>query len=714
MRHAGSWIEKERKSWLLRALRRPVCQMLMAVVSVLTVGSALPVPGGAMVGLAYGQASRADAVKPLVSYEDVFTLEYASGIAASPDNRTVVYERRAMDIHTDRVRINLWMVDLDTGLHQPLVSGERQYYAPVFSPDGSRLAYLSNKDGRVQIYVYYFQSGRTARLTDMDTSPSRVVWAPDGQNLVFTSFVESAVKPLFSMPKKPQGATWAGPAKVISEPVYRADGGGYLKSGARQIMMIPSDGGTPRAITSGDHRLAGAMGFSPDGATLYFSGNFDPDYKRNPRESHVYALDLATGERTTLTQRVGPDVLVDVSKTGQLAVIGYEDERLSYQNSNLTIMAGDGTGARRLLEDLDRPLSGVRWASSGQGLYYSYDDEGRTHIAYVTTSGVSREFTDEGGGTTLGRPYTSGSFTVTDDGRVLFARASTSRPADLAVIDRVGTITNLTDLNGDVLGHRSLATVEQVDIVSSVDGLPLQAWVALPPGFDASKQYPLLLEIHGGPHAAYGPQFSMEIQMFAAAGYVVVYGNPRGSTSYGQNFATTIHHDYPSGDYQDLMDMVDAVIAKGYIDTDQLYVTGGSGGGVLTAWIVGKTDRFRAAVVAKPVINWASFVLTADNALYYATYWFPALPWEDVDHYWRHSPLSLVGNVTTPTMVLTGEEDYRTPISETEQYYQALQIRGIDSVMVRIPGASHGIAARPSNLVQKIGNVLAWFENHKD
>ena len=651
--------------------------------------------------------------KPLVTYEDVFNLEYASGFAASPDSSFVVYERRSMDIHTDRTRINLWTVDLSTGLHQPLVSGEKQFYAPVFSPDGSRLAYLSNLEGKVDIYVYYFASGRTARLTDLDTSPSRVVWSPDGKSLVFTSFVEEAQPSLFSMPKKPKGAQWAGQAKVIAEPTYRADGGGYLKPGARQIMLIPADGGTPRALTSGAHRLTGAMGFSPDGKTLYFSGNFEADYKQNLRESSVYAMDIATGEMISLTQRVGPDVLVDVSETtGQLAILGYEDVKLSYQNSNLTIMAGDGTGARRLLEDLDRPIGSVEWASNGLGLYYSFDNNGRTHVAYVTTAGVTRQFTDQVGGTTLGRPYTSGDFTVTNDGRVLFSRSAADRPADLAIIDRVGTISSLTDLNGDVLGNRSLAAVEQIDIQSSIDGLPLQAWVALPPGFDPAKKYPMILEIHGGPHAAYGPQFSMEVQLFTAAGYVVVWGNPRGSTSYGQEYANTIHHNYPSNDYQDLMDMVDAVVAKGYVDQQKLYVTGGSGGGVLTAWIVGKTDRFQAAVVAKPVINWASFALTADNAVYYTRYWFSAMPWEDYEQYWNRSPLSLVGNVKTPTMVLTGEMDYRTPISETEQYYQALQIRGIDSVMVRIPGASHGIASRPSNLVQKVGNILAWFEKY--
>ena len=259
-----------------------------------------------------------------------------------------------------------------------------------------------------------------------------------------------------------------------------------------------------------------------------------------------------------------------------------------------------------------------------------------------------------------------------------------------------------------------MSRVERMVWPSSHDGLEIEGWVMKPPGFDPEKQYPMILEIHGGPHSAYGPNYSTEAQLFAAAGYVVFYTNPRGSTSSGEKFANEIDLAYPGYDYDDLISGVDALIDKGYVDGEQLFVTGGSGGGVLTAWIVGKTDRFRAAVVAKPVINWASFVLTADLNYFFATTWFDAAPWEDYESYWKRSPLSLVGNVSTPTMLLTGEEDYRTPMSETEQYYQALKHRGIDTLMVRIPGASHSIYARPSNLIAKVNNILAWFERYRD
>ena len=234
------------------------------------------------------------------------------------------------------------------------------------------------------------------------------------------------------------------------------------------------------------------------------------------------------------------------------------------------------------------------------------------------------------------------------------------------------------------------------------------------PHFDASRKYPLILEIHGGPFAAYGPTFSTDNQLYAASGYIVLYVNPRGSTSYGEAFANQIDKAYPGRDYDDLMSAVDAAIAKGFVDPDNLFVTGGSGGGVLTAWIVGKNDRFRAAATQKPVIDWASFVLTSDLTPLFSRYWFGKFPWEDPQAYWARSPLSLVGNVKTPTLVVVGSDDFRTPVSEAEQYYTALQLRGIPTALVKVPGANHGdLAARPSQSAAKASAILAWFERFR-
>lgn len=645
---------------------------------------------------------------------DVFNLEYATGPRITPGGDAVVYERRSFDIMTDGSRSNIWQVGLDGSGHRPVLSGKANYRMPRFSPDGSRMAYVSSVEGKNQIYVRWLDSGETARVTDLQFGPGSLTWSPDGKSIAFTMFVPSDAKPIYSMPPKPKGASWAGNAKVVDRITYRADGAGFLPHGFTHIFVVPADGGTPRQVTSGDFNHNGALAWTRDSASILFSANRSDDWELDTQEAELHRVAVASGAIETLTERKGPDFSPRLSPDGSLvAYLGFDDDGRSSQNADLYVMNIDGTGSRNLTTTIDRGIGAIQWAADGQGLFYTYDNEGKTLVAYVNLTGSGRVITDALGGTTLGRPYTSGDYRAAGDGRLVFTLSRPDRPADLAVVDRIGRVTPLTDLNGDVLGHKTMASVEEIRFPSSVDGREIQAWVAKPAGFDPSQAYPLILEIHGGPHTAYGPHFSSEIQAYAAAGYVVVYGNPRGSTSYGEEFANTIHHNYPSNDYDDLMDSVNHVIAQGYIDTEQLYVTGGSGGGVLTAWIIGKTDRFRAAVVAKPVINWTSFVLTADFSPFFVKYWFDGFPWENQADYWARSPLSLVGNVRTPTMLLTGEVDYRTPMSETEQYYQALKLQKVDSVMVRIPGASHGIAAKPSNLIQKIGNILAWFERYK-
>jgi acylaminoacyl-peptidase len=319
---------------------------------------------------------------------------------------------------------------------------------------------------------------------------------------------------------------------------------------------------------------------------------------------------------------------------------------------------------------------------------------------------------DQLGGTSMGRPYSGGAFHAAG-GTVAYTYSQPSRPAEIALARDGAEPRLLTRLNEDALAHKDLAEVERFQFTSSLDEREVEAWVARPPGFDPARRYPLILEIHGGPFAAYGPHFAAEIQLYAAAGYVVVYVNPRGSSSYGDEFANLIHQDYPGGDFEDLMSAVDHAIESGWADPQQLYVTGGSGGGILTAWIVTHSDRFRAAVSQKPVINWYSMALTTDFYTSLIPYWFAEPPWKSPEEYLRRSPLHHVDKASTPTMLITGERDFRTPISEAEQFYQALRLNRVDSALVRIPEASHGIAARPSHLISKVKHVLAWFERYQ-
>ena len=259
-----------------------------------------------------------------------------------------------------------------------------------------------------------------------------------------------------------------------------------------------------------------------------------------------------------------------------------------------------------------------------------------------------------------------------------------------------------------------MGEVTEILYASSFDGTEIQGWYITPPGYQEGEQYPLILEIHGGPHLAYGPYFSAEMQLMAAAGYVVFYDNHRGSTSYGEDFAMLLHYKYSSTeDFADHMSGVDAVVEKGIVDPQNLFITGGSAGGIASAYAIGLTNRFNAAAVAKPVVNWISKTLTADSYIGQISHQFPGMPWEEFEHYWQRSPLSLVANMTTPTMLITGEDDQRTPISETEQLYQALKLKGVDAVMVRVPGSPHGIAGRPSRLVSKVDNILEWFRRYR-
>ena len=429
----------------------------------------------------------------------------------------------------------------------------------------------------------------------------------------------------------------------------------------------------------------------------------------------MYEISAKDGSLRQITKRKGPDSSPALSPNGNtVAYTGYDDRYQGYQVSHLYTISRKGTGTKRITGSLDRSVGNITWSKDGKGLYAGYSDKGNGKIAYIPLKGKVRVIAGDVGGTSIGRPYSSGSFTVSDNGTIAFTVTSPGRPADVAVVSaKGGKPKKITSLNEDLFGHKELAQVEEIWYKSSHDERDIHGWIAKPPGFDPKKKYPLILEIHGGPFANYGDRFSAEIQAFAAAGYVVLYTNPRGSTSYGEEFGNLIHHAYPGDDFFDLMSGVDATIDKGYIDENNLFVTGGSGGGVLTAWLVGRSDRFTAAVSQKPVINWYSFVLTADMYGIFTKYWFPGFPWEMPDHYHKRSPLSLVGNVSTPTMLLTGEADYRTPMSESEQYYQALKLRKIDTKLVRIPGASHGIYRRPSQHIAKVAEILEWFEKYR-
>lgn len=647
------------------------------------------------------------ATTPL-EYDDVFEIEFVSDPQPDSKGEQILFVRNWMDRQTDRRRSSLWITDTK-GQLQPLTSVQQNAASPRWSPDNRKVAYIADQ----QIYLYWLNSGRNVQLSQLTHSPSNLSWSPDGKWLAFTMFTPVNKPAPVTLPGKPANAEWAKAPIYIDNKQYRADGAGYLPSGYTQIYLVPAEGGSAIQLTSGEFHHSSSLSWTPDSSAIYFSANRHPNWQEVPNNSEVFRLNIASRELNALTDRFGPDSSPQISPDGKrIAYVGYDDRKLAHQAGRLYLMDIEGNNTQNLTEKLDRGINSFQWQANSKGLYISYDSEGKGHLAEIGLSGRIKVLADDLGGSSYSRPYSGGQFSVADNGLIAYTQASTQHPAELAVLNRDKS-TTLTALNRDLLFKREVGNVEEFWYESSVDKRKLQGWIIYPPAFDSNKKYPLILEIHGGPHTAYGPYFAMELQLMAAKGYVVLYTNPRGSTSYGEDFANLIHHNYPSKDFDDLMDGVDTVLARGFINDKELFVTGGSGGGVLTTWSVAHTDRFAAAVAVNPVINWYSFVLNADMYSYFSQYWFPALPWENPEHYLKHSPIQHVGKVKTPTMLMTGESDFRTPISETEQYYQALQLRGIETAMVRIPGASHALHTRPSNMMAKPAYIIYWFEKYR-
>ncbi|MDB5738638.1 MAG: peptidase family protein [Sphingomonas bacterium] len=658
-------------------------------------------------------ASPAETPARIFAPKDVFALTQAGDVQISPDGKRIAYTRATGDIMTDGARREIWLVDTGTGRQVPLgVAGSSR---PRWSPDGTRLAYVAKGAGdKSQIYVRWLATGTSAAITGLPENPSDIAWSPDGRMIALTMFVPGEGETLGAPIAKPEGAKWADPIKVIGEINYRADGEGYSRPGYNHVFVVSADGGAPRQLTFGKYDDGGSVSWISNGGKLLFASNHGKDWERDPLNSDVFTVDVATGALAQLTTREGPDQQPIASPDGKLiAFVGFDDKLLGYQNSHLYVMNADGGGNREIAAGFDRDLGSPKWAADGRSVYLTFADRGVTKVTRIGLDGRMTTVAEGLAGGELDRPYSGGDFTVAKDGTVAFPAGDAAMPPEVAIARKGGTKI-LTRLNADLFAGKTLGTVTAMPIKSSADGLPIDAWMVTPPGFDSSHKCPLILEIHGGPFASYGPIWSTEDQLYAAAGYVVVYANPRGSTSYGEAFANQIHHNYPSKDYDDLMSVVDAAIARGSVDPDNLFVTGGSGGGLLTSWIVGKTDRFKAAVAQKPVIDWASEVLTTDGFNGMAKYWFGKMPWEDPEQYWRRSPLSLVGNVKTPTAIMVGEEDHRTPPAEAEQFYAALQLRSIPTALIRVPGASHGgLAERPSQLVGENAAILAWFARYR-
>lgn len=670
-------------------MRRAILSLVMVIV---VVGSNLAV-------VAAPQKLR------VLDKETFLEMETVGDPEISPDGRQIVFTRTWVDKVKDQYRSNLWIVDVEGTRVRQLTEGMWRDNNPVWSPDGKRLAFLSDRSGSTQIHVLWVETREVTQLTHLGRAPSNLRWSPDGKYIAFTQMVPDE-DPILSirLPERPRGAEWARPAIVVDRLSWARDGQGFIPKGYTHVFVIDATlGGTPKQITSGKYNHS-TPEWSADGKTLYVSALRKPDAEYLRGDSEIYAVDLRTLDIKALTDRKGPDGNPRVSPNGQwIAYTGYDHKNYTYHLSNLYLMDRNGDSKRTWVEGLNNSPGDIAWAPDSSGVYFTVGERGVTTVYFASVTGPMRKVLDG--------VHTLNALSVAKNGQVAAIRSTFKEPPHLVTFNLRGenNLKKLVDVNEDVLGDITLGEAEEL-WATSPDGWKIQGWLIRPPDFDPNKKYPMVLWIHGGPWSMYSVAFNWAFQNFAANGYVVLYTNPRGSTGYGQQFVNGIQYAYPGKDYDDLMAAVDAAVAKGYIDEKNLFVCGGSGGGVLTAWIVGHTDRFAAAVSMRPVINWHSFVGTTDGASWYDQ--FQKYPWEDPMEYAVRSPLHYVARVKTPTMIMTGEADLRTPIGQSEEFYRALKMLKKETLLVRMPEEYHGWRRPTHQLAQQL-YLLAWFEKYR-
>jgi dipeptidyl aminopeptidase/acylaminoacyl peptidase len=648
----------------------------------------------------------------LFTVEKYLDYEQVSDPQISPDGAQIVYTRRYVNKMEDRWDAALWIMNADGSRNRFLTKGS----SPRWSADGTRIAFLNDGEpSGTQLFVRYMDAeGATSQVTRVSEPIADIRWSPDGKSIGFSMFVPKEHTWKIDMPTAPTGAKWTPAPKYITDLHYRQDRRGFNRSGFTHLFVVPSEGGTARALTSGDWSVGGrfdgqqgavAWDWAPDGRTIYVVGLNDKNADMNYRNANIYSVDVQSGITKRINAQDGAWDGVAVSPDGKaIAFMGHPATKASYQADEVYVMNADG-GTARKLTTLDRDPANLLWARDGSGVYFTVAEAGTSNVYFAPGAGAGATRLTTG---THILALTSLSRTGLGAG----TRSGPLEPPDIQRIDLTkrgasATFAQLTHVNDDVLANVKLASVERIT-AKSTGNTDVEGWVVKPSGFNPGRKYPLVFEIHGGPHGMYGVGFSPSYQNFAANGFVVLYMNPRGSTGYGSAFGNAIEKNYPGPDYDDLMAAVDALVAKGYVDTERMYVGGCSGGGVLSSWVIGHTDRFAAAAVRCPVIDWMSMAGHTDIPLF--TYQFFDKPfWEDPKPWLEHSSLMYVGRVKTPTLIMTGELDMRTPMPQSEEYYSALKMRGVPTALLRFEGEYHGTSSKPSNWLRTQLYMMSWY-----
>ena len=647
--------------------------------------------------ISYGQE------KLKLSLDHYKNYEWTSNPTLSPNGEQILYSRSWINLIDDKRETDLWIMNKNGSTNRFFLNGSNGKW----SPDGSKIAFIKKGEPNgTQIFIKYLGvEGEPTQITKLEKSPSSMEWSPDGKFIAFLMHVssEAALDPI-GVPERPKGATWTKGPQVIDQVDYSQDRVGFLERGFRQIFVVPSEGGTARQITFGEFDdISGGISWLKDSESIVFSSYQKEDAEYARGQSNLYSVNINNFNLIELTSRDGTESSPTVSPDGsKIAFVGSTRTKNFYQDRKMYVMDIDGSNLRCITESLDQTPSPGVWGKNSSGVYFNVREFGQSNVYHADIKGKVKKITNGNHMLTMNDLVGSDAVATWTD---------PSNPSDIISfsIDKPNKINRLTDVNKDIFYNVEFGEVEEITY-KSVDEKYVQGWIVKPPNFDSNKKYPLVLRIHGGPHSMYHVGFNYNFQLHAAQDQVVLYTNPRGSTGYGYDFANAIQNAYPGNDYDDIMYGVDEVISRGYIDENRMYVYGGSGGGVLTSWIVGKTDRFAAASVNYPVTNWFSFVGTTDGATWY--YNFKNYPWEDPSEHIKRSPLMYVANVKTPTMLMCGEEDLRTPISQTEEYYQALKMNKVPTVMIRFTDEYHGTSSKPSNFLRTHGYINAWFDKH--
>lgn len=680
------------------------------------------------------------AEKRNITEKDLFDFIWIGDHQVSPDGSRIAFVRVSVNKKKDGYETALWMVKTDGGEGpRPLTNGPRDS-SPRWSPDGQFLAFVraGEKDGKPepgQLHMLPMNGGDAFAFTSLPKGAGDIEWSPDGKTIAFTSKTnpEDLAKTEAAKSPSPTPASEEekreSDVRVITRAVYRSDRDGHLDpKRPPHIWTIPAPRSAdekpqPKQLTSG--RFAeGDLMWSKDGARIFFTTlRVDEPYYELPA-TEIFSVPAGGGEPTKLaTIKMGindPALSPDGKRLAFTAsatepVQSYTQPDLwvleltpNAQPKNLTAGFDWDVGAG-VFGDNAAPRGGGGnppiWSADGKSILHIFSKEGRTNLAsFDASTGAVSELTK--GNQAVVR------FRASADGKKIFYLLSTpTRIGDLFALETGGKRRQLTDINKELFSHLNLTEPEEV-WYESFDGKRIQTWLQQPPAFDAKKKYPLILNIHGGPHAAYGFIFSHEFQWMAAKGYVVLYPNPRGSTSYGQDFGNVIQYNYPGDDYKDLMAGVDDAIKRGYIDEKKLGVTGGSGGGLLTNWTITQTDRFAAAVSQRDIANWANWWYTADFTLFQPR-WFRAPPFEDPEDYRKRSPITHIKNVKTPLMLVLGETDTRTPMTAGgEEMFRALKFRKVPTVMVKFPNETHDLSrsGQPWHRVERLQHIVGWFD----